>query len=291
MLVVTRLCGGQGACGAEAEPLVGITLQGGEVIQQVWCFGAGPRLHRCDDALRAGGESGDLIRSGSRNDAVLVGLAVVVGEQQVAVRAFDVVPHARKWRVGTGERDIHLPVLLRHERADFDVAVHDHCQCRRLYAAERQHTADRSGTRGGRAGPVHSHQPVSLAACPRGGFEGLHLRVRTQRFEGILDGRLGHRREPGPLHDLSLRLGRGALKDELEDELALTSGVAGIDDDVHVGPGHESVKRSELLGRSAIAGLVAELLGDDRQVLVCPLLVPGVVGVGIHLLKQMPHCI
>jgi hypothetical protein len=94
--------------------------------------------------------------------------------------------------------------------------------------------------------------------------------------EGLTDRLLRHRGQPQPL-DRLLDLGR--VVDVGEDQLALAAGVAGVDDPVDLGVGHQLVNRPELLGGALVVGHELELVGDDREVGEAPLLQLGVVGV------------
>ena len=102
--------------------------------------------------------------------------------------------------------------------------------------------------------------------------------------EGIANRTLRHRREPGALDRL---LGTRRLINQLEDQLALTPGVAGVDDDVDVLALDRLVQHSKLLDGALVAGLVARDLRQNRQVLELPPLVLSVVLVRLELLHEV----
>ena len=103
-------------------------------------------------------------------------------------------------------------------------------------------------------------------------------------LERVADRGLRHRREPRAAHRL---LHVRGLQDELEDQLALAPGVAGVDELVDVLAAHRGVQAPQLLAGLRVARLVAELVRQDRQVLEAPALVTGVVRVGIDLLDEV----
>jgi hypothetical protein len=104
--------------------------------------------------------------------------------------------------------------------------------------------------------------------------------------EGVADRALRHRREPGALDGL---VDARRLVDQLEDQLALAPGVAGVDDHVHVLALHRAMQNAELLHGPIAARLVLRRFRDDRQILELPALVLGVVFVGLELLHEVPR--
>ena len=272
VLVVQRLRGRQGPRRREPEAPVGLALQGRQVVEEGGLLGLRLGLEGLDDGgLVVDGLDDRIGRCGCR---------------QAGGRAL--VPHADVPGAGRRrERRGDLPVVLGDERLDRQVAIGDQRKRRCLDAAERQHLAGRAGFGRRGAGGVHADQPVGLAACPCGLFEGDHLLVIAQVLERVADGPGGHRREPRPFDRLVVRLLGSGLQDELEDQLAFASGVAGVDDDIDVRGGHVLVQRLELLAGLGVTCLVLELLGHDRQVLVLPLLVALVVLVRVDLLHQV----
>src|SRR5688572_31875240 len=75
-------------------------------------------------------------------------------------------PYTTLFRSGGGrELRLDFPVVLRDERGDRQVAVHDERQRRRLHAAQRQHLADRAGLRRDRKSTRlnSSHSQISYA--------------------------------------------------------------------------------------------------------------------------------
>ena len=79
--------------------------------------------------------------------------------------------------------------------------------------------------------------------------------------KGVANRALRHRREPGALDRL---LGTRRLINQLEDQLALTPGVAGVDNDVDVLAFDRPVQHGKLFDGALIAGLVARDLRQNR---------------------------
>src|SRR2546430_4056385 len=183
------------------------------------------------------------------------------------------------------EGGVDEPVRLRREGLDLALALDDHRQGGRLHASERDDAAD-PGTAAERRGPggVHADEPVRLAPGAGGLLEAAHLGARAQLLEAALDRLLRHRADPEPVDRL---VDPGELVDVGEDQLALTPGVAGVDDAVDVLALHQLVDLLELLLRLRVARLELELLGQDREVVHPPALELLVVGLGVFQPDEM----
>ena len=183
------------------------------------------------------------------------------------------------------ERRVDDPVGLRLEIADLLLAAGEDRQRRGLHAAER----DRAVKRGAqpdrrRAGGVHPDDPVGLGARARGRLEQRQLVSGPQLGERVLD-RLGrHRVQPQPLDRL---LRAGLLVQVGEDQLALATGVAGVDDQLDVVAPELALDHVHLLLRSLVADDQLEMLGHDRQIGHPPLLELVVVFVGVGELHEV----
>jgi hypothetical protein len=115
----------------------------------------------------------------------------------------------------------------------------------------------------------------------------MHLLTGPQALEGLLDRPPGHRGEPETL-DRRLLLGR--LVDVGEDQLPLAARVAGVDHEVDVLARHQPVDGVQLLLGAIVVRHELELLGDDREIRVAPLLQLGVIGVRLRQPDEVPHC-
>ena len=178
------------------------------------------------------------------------------------------------------------PVGLRLERLDLLLAAGDDRERRRLHAPERDRAVegaaqpDRRRARG-----VHADDPVGLRARARGLLEALELLRRAQRRERALHRRVRHRAQPQPFDRL---LGFGLLVQVGEDQLALATGVAGVDDLLDVLAAELFGDHRHLLARALVAHLELEVLGHDRQVGHPPALVFRVVRFRFGELHEMP---
>jgi hypothetical protein len=183
------------------------------------------------------------------------------------------------------EGGVDEPVRLGREGGDLLLAAGEDGQRRRLDPAERDGAVERRAQADRRrAGGVHADDPVGLRARPGRLLERLELGGVAQVGERGVHRLLGHGLQPQPLD----RLRRARLLVEVgEDELALATGVAGVDDELHVValelPGDD---RHLLLG-ALVAHDELEAVRHDRQIGHPPLLVLDVVLVGLGELHEM----
>ena len=261
--------------------------RGGEAEAASWPRAAGPSGRTAAAAARTCG-----LRS-ALDDAGLAPLAAAAiasaGGGRRAGGASSARARGRGSRRPRGlEPRPDLPVVLGHERGDLQVAVaRSSARVGVCTRPSEQHLADE---------PILvvaarvAFMPTSQSASQRARAASSSGRISSSSrscVERVLDGLLGHRREPGAAHRLLVRGLRRVSQDELEDQLALASGVAGVDDHVDVLAADQPVQRLSCFFDRGVAGLVPELLRQDREVLVPPRLVLGVVGLGVDLLDQM----
>ena len=97
---------------------------------------------------------------------------------------------------------------------------------------------------GKQAGGVDAHQPVRLAAAEGGGVEVVVLRAVAEIVKAIKDRRILHGGDPEPLYALAAVV---EIIRRAEDQLALASGVAGVDDLANVLSVHEGAEGVHLL--------------------------------------------
>ena len=259
LVLVELLRGREGAARREAEEVVRPPLERGQVVEKLRALALLLLLELRDLAGLAASLVDDLRR-------------VLLGDPLAAQVAAAVEPVL----VG-GEARLDEPVGLGDEGADLHLAPRDEREGRRLDAAERDGAveggaeADRGGAR-----RVHPDEPVGLVSGARRGLEEVHLLAGPKLAEGVLDRLLRHRVQPEPLDGL---VGLRGLVEVGEDELALAAGVAGVHDPLDLVVLDELVHGRELLLGLVVVRHELELLRDDRQVGVAPLLELGVVRV------------
>ena len=224
---VQRLRERQRGARGETEPSVGRALQTGEVEQQgrrlrrrfaffldfaglVVAFGLdGPCAFFVPDTLGA-------------KIWITFPFLFCLGE-------FLVYPAAGVITGSNAERAVYFPVILGHEAFDFLFALDQDRQRWRLHAAHRRFvkTAALGVERGHCARAVDADQPIGFRAADRGVGQRQHFFVAAQMFEAFLDRAGGHGLQPQALHRL---LAAGVTGDVTENQLALATRVAGIDD-------------------------------------------------------------
>ena len=281
MLFVERLRDRKRGLRGEAELVVGLALQAREVKE------LGREARR---ALAGFGHVSDLSAAALGNapcgrlvkDALglELGRLGVLFERGVEPAAFVRAVCKRKAR-------LHLPELLRLERADLVFTPHDDRQGRRLHAADRceEEAAVQAveGRHGARA--VDAHEPVGLRAALGGRCKVLHLLVAPQVRKGIPDGARRHGLQPEPLHGLFCL---GGFHDVAEDQLALASRVACIDDETDVLAADELSEGLQFLGRLGDR-LQVERRRQHRQVRKGPFTALHFILLGAGKLKQVPE--
>ena len=280
MPLVQRLRDRQRGLGGKAELAVGLALQRRQVEKQRRQLRAG-LCFLADFARLALAGRDDRCRFCFVPQALGAGIRVLALFERLVEPAALVLPGLRV----EGRAD--LPVVARHEAADFLLAFRDDRQRRRLHTAHRRQikTAFLAVKRGHRARAVDADQPVGLRAAARRVRERQHLVVAAQRLECLADRRLGHRLQPQPPHRLP-RLGR--LHDVAEDELALAPGVAGVDQ-------FSDVLALDQLQQHLQARLrpgdrcEIEVRRNHRQVREGPLAAFDVVRLRRPQLEQVPH--
>ena len=257
MLLVEPLRRAQSAAGREPEERVGVTLQGGEVVQKLRALALLLLLELRDLAAAVA----DLLDD-PRREILRDALAAQVA---AAVRAA---------LVGR-ERGLHEPVRLGLEGADLLLAASDERERGGLHPSERHRSVERRAQpdRCG-SGGVHPHHPVRLRPRPGGRLELAHLGAGTEVLERLLDRLARHRREPQALDGLVYAR---RLVEVGEDQLAFAAGVARVNDQLDVVVAHQLVHRLELLLRALVDRDELELLRDDRQIGEAPALELGVV--------------
>ena len=240
-----------------AEHPVCLPLEGGQVVE------LGRRLF----LLFTGDGSADRLRAGTGRPQ---GLRLL--------RGGDLLRH----RLGPAQGKTHMVVLLLAEHCDFAVPVHQHgkggcLDTPHIQGAVVQHRKKPCG--------VDPDEPVCFLAAEGGLIQRVIVRAGAQVSEALPDRRVLHGGDP--------QAGKGLpaachLIDQPEDELALTPGVAGVDQFGDILPVHKAFQILEgvLL---VLRQHIAEGLRQDGKVIILPLFVAGVVPGRIHRGHQMPH--
>ena len=155
-----------------------------------------------------------------------------------------------------------------------------------LYASERDGTVEGAAQADrGCASGVHADNPIGLRARSCGLLQALELLRRPQRRQRAPHRCARHRVQPQAFDGLlAFRL----LVQIREDQLALATGVAGVDDLVDVLAAELLGNDRHLLARALVADLELEALGHDRQIGHPPALVLGVVRFRFGELDEVP---
>ena len=116
-------------------------------------------------------------------------------------------------------------------------------------------------------------------------IQGFILGAGAQLGKALPDGAVLHGRDPKPEDRLAAA---GQFIHQTEDQLALPSGVAGVDDLRYVLPRHEAlhIVQSRLLAGD---GGVAEGLRQDGQILIAPFFEAFVIVARVQRGYQVPH--
>lgn len=201
--------------GAEAIAGVGVALQGGEVVER-WRLGA---FFLRVDARHGGG----LFVAGA-DDALA---SALIGKTSALIFALIEQAHA----VDICE---HFVIRCALKITDGALALHDHCERRRLHAASGKLRVVATGEG---AGGVEADDPVGFAARLGGAVEVVVFRRRLEMGEALADGLVGLAGDPEPAHRLfDVRF----FNDPARDELAFAASVGGDDDLADVGAFHQA---------------------------------------------------
>ena len=166
------------------------------------------------------------------------------------------------------------------ESSDLCFSLNEQSQSRRYYTTDIQSAVieDREKT-----GRIDSNEPICPLTATGGGKEIVVLLAVLQITEALLNGIVLHRGNPKSEDGL---FASGHLVDITEDQLALTSCIAGVDNVGHVGSIHQLFQRFKLA--VLITGdFVLPVGRNDGKIVVSPLGVFFIVGVGIGKFSQM----
>ena len=256
LLFIERLGVVQGLLGRVAEHPVCLPLQGGQVVQL-----------------------GRLLRLFLPHQGYTHGLLPVTGVPDGLG-----ILHSRDFfrnRLGSLQRQPHMMVFLLAEQDDLAVPVSQHCQGGRLHPPHIQSAVveDRE-----QAARVDADEPVRLLAAKRRLIQRVIVLAGAQVGKALPDRRVLHRRNS----ETGERLGTsGGLIDQSENQLTLTSRVAGVDQLRHIGALDQRTENVEL-GGLFLGHHIAEGVGQDGKVLIPPFLVAVIVGGRVRQPYQMP---
>ena len=193
--LVERLRGVERLLRAEAEQPVGVALQLGQIVEQRRRHALRLALRwtrwppvRCAPAPRSASASSP--SAGSRIACCSDSLSRARGGAVPQPRALVGLVGRRALRVEGGD---HFEVVLGHEAADGQFALHQHRERGRLHAAHGEVLA--VGQRVG-AREIHADQPVGAAASARGVGQRIVIRCRAAARRTPADGVGRERRDP-----------------------------------------------------------------------------------------------
>ena len=247
--VVQRLLSG------EAQDAVGISLERCQVIERRGFFRFFFLLHAADHCRRscAGG--------------------------------FQIFRIRLVFQLFTGCREItgvqlHRIKKLRLKCLDFRFPLYQQRQRRRHHASDIQRAVIQHREK---PGSVDAHQPVRLASAKRSIIEMVVLAAVAQVCKALADCRILHGRNPEALHGFHAACQQinGA-----ENQLALASRIAGIDDFRHIRTAHQLRQQIQLLFLIA-PDAVLPAFRNDGELFAAPFRIRLVIHFGGSQLRQM----
>ena len=134
-------------------------------------------------------------------------------------------------------------------------------------------------------GGIDTHQPIRLGAAESRIPQAVIVRAGAQVRKALPNGGILHRGNPEPLHGL---LAARQLVDAAEDQLALASRVAGVHHLGHIRGVHQLFQHIKLF-LFVLAHHHLPVVRQNRQIVIAPLGVVGVISVGIGQPSQMAH--
>ena len=168
------------------------------------------------------------------------------------------------------------------KQRDLCVTLRQHCQRGRLNTAYIQGAVIEDGEK---ARGIDSHQPIRFLAAECGLIQGFIIGAGEQIRKALPDSAVLHRRNPETEDRLAAA---GHFIHQTEDQLALSPGVAGVDDLRYILPCHEvlHIVQSRLLAGD---GGIAEGLRQDGQILIAPFFEAFIIAARIQRGYQVPH--
>ena len=177
------------------------------------------------------------------------------------------------------DADCVIPFFL--EAQDFCIPVHQHFQCRCLYAAHRQSLVVQH-----RKQPrcIDAHQPICFCTAEGRLVQRIIIRIRAQVCKALPDGGILHAGNPEPLYGFRAA---GHLVDKAEDQFSLPACVGCGSHTVHIRAVEQGTQNFKLLFL-LVRDNELPRLGQDGQILIPPFAVFFVVLASLGKGHQMP---
>ena len=132
---------------------------------------------------------------------------------------------------------------------------------------------------------IDSHQPVGLGTAEGSIPKSVIIRTGAQVCKAFPYGGVLHTGNPEPLHGL---LATRQLVDAAKDQLALASGIAGIYHFRHIRGIYQLFENIKLLFL-ILSHYHLPMFRQDRQIIISPLGILGIIAVCIRKTGQMTH--
>ena len=247
----------QGLLGCKSKQAVGISLQSSQVIEGRRLFGLFLALHLFDCDI-----------------CTLTGFFQLLGS--------GLIRHALPGYGKTGQLQRHGIKGNRLKGVDLSFSLNNKRQRRGHHAPDVEGSVIQHGKKPCRIDP---HQPVGLGTAEGSIPKSVIIRTGAQVCKAFPYGRVLHRRNPEPFHRL---LTVCQLIDAAEDQLTLASGIAGIYHFRHIRGIHQLFENIKLLFL-ILSHYHLPMLRQDRQVIISPLGILGVIAVCIRKTGQVAH--
>ena len=247
----------QGLLGCKSKQAVGISLQSSQVIEGRRLFGLFLALHLFDCDICTPTGFFQLLSSG-------------------------LIRHALPGYGKTGQLQRHGIKGNRLKGVDLSFSLNNKRQRRGHHAPDVEGSVIQHGKKPCRIDP---HQPVGLGTAEGSIPKSVIIRTGAQVCKAFPYGRVLHRRNPEPFHRL---LATCQLIDATEDQLALASGIAGIYHLRNIRGIHQLFENIKLLFL-ILSHHHLPILRQNRQVIISPLGILGVIAVCIRKTGQVAH--
>ena len=185
-------------------------------------------------------------------------------------------------RLGSIQRQAQQMIFFLVEQRDLCVTRRQHCQCGGLNTAHIQGAVIENGEK---ARGVDPHQPIRFLAAEGRLIQGFIIGAGAQIRKALPDSAVLHRGNPKTEDRLAAS---SHFIHQTEDQLALPSGVAGVDNGIHVRAIHQS---AEIFKGVLFAGCqhITERLRQNGKIVIAPFLEILVIAARIHRGYQVSH--
>ena len=192
------------------------------------------------------------------------------------------VTHALPGHGKTGQFQRNRVERNRLEGVDLSFPLDNECQCRGHHAPDVEGAVVQHGKQ---PCGIDPHQPVGLGTTEGRISQAIIVRTGAQVCKALPYGGVLHRRNPQAFHGL---LAACQLIDAAEDQLALASGITGIYHLCHIRGVHQLFENIKLF-LFILAHHHLPMFRQDRQVIISPLGVLGVIAICVRKTCQMAH--